>query len=280
MDIAYNTFCERGSVRQTNQDRVTAYAGSDFSFFAVADGMGGHSEGEYASETVIRHVERLADKLVNAHGDIQKAADIVISAIAAANDELFRYSAEKGIICGSTVAVLVFVGSEFAVINAGDSPVYYSDRHRAVHASAEHRMGEMRIKSGLADKMCDDIRAGRLTQAVGAAEKIFPYVRTGKLSGRQAFLLCSDGVSRYNSDRDICRLLRAASAGRISAENAAEYLRERVYSAGAEDNLTACIIVTENTDSGALADDILKAVYIAMAVTAAAAAGVMIYILK
>lgn len=53
MNTAYKTFTEKGLKRKTNQDRITAYTNENISLFAVADGMGGHSDGEYASQQII-----------------------------------------------------------------------------------------------------------------------------------------------------------------------------------------------------------------------------------
>ncbi len=56
MTVTYKTFCETGLKRKINQDRITAYSNKNISLFAVADGVGGHSMGEYASETTIKYL--------------------------------------------------------------------------------------------------------------------------------------------------------------------------------------------------------------------------------
>lgn len=243
MNITYKFFTETGLKRQTNQDRITAHTSEKISLFAVADGMGGHSDGEYASETVIKHLDAIWEKLCGFSGEFQTAVDMIISALEKANAEIFNYAKSKKIICGSTASVLLICGELYAVINIGDSPVYRASKKKAWHESTEHSFADVAVKStGISADEIDEKRGKRLVKAVGIKDRLLPSVRTGRIAGGQAFLICSDGVSRYFTDKEIFRLLKRAAAEKIGLSELSDTLKNRVYGMGASDNLSAILI--------------------------------------
>jgi serine/threonine protein phosphatase PrpC len=249
MNIRYEMISETGLKRKVNQDRICAHTSGSSALFAVADGMGGHSEGEYASEMVIASLEKVTEDISHSDTSFGSRIDIIISALDNVNAEILEYAHQKGIICGSTVSVLFICGELFAVINVGDSPVYYADKKSACHASTEHSYDVMMKKSALDPGLePDEHRKGRLVQAVGVKERIFPSVKTGKLSDVQSFLLCSDGVSRYFTDKKIFKALRQVSRGKISPKELILSLKEQVYRFGAADNLSAIAVLAENEE--------------------------------
>lgn len=250
MPITCQTFTEKGLKRKTNQDRITAHTSENISLFAVADGMGGHSDGEYAGETVIKYLDALWEELRCFSGDIQTAADMAISALEKANSEIFDYARSKKIICGSTASVMLIIGEFYAVINIGDSPVYRASRRKAWHESTEHSFACVAVKStGISPDEIDKERGKRLVQAVGIKDRLFPSVKTGHIADRQIFLICSDGVSRYFTDKQIFGLLKRTAAKKSDLSELLCNLKSRVYSMGAADNLSAVAICTHSVQN-------------------------------
>lgn len=250
MNIRYKTFTETGLKRKTNQDRITARTNEKISLFAVADGMGGHSKGEFASEKVIKYLDTLWNEISDFSGDFQTAVDMIISALDKANTEIFRYAESKKIICGSTASVLLIFGDFYAVINIGDSPIYRADIKKAWHESTEHSYDVIACKStGAAPNEIDESRKGRLIRAVGISDKLLPSVKTGRIVGKQTFLICSDGVSRYFTGKKIFGYLRRTAAGKINLPELSDILKNKVYSMGAEDNLSAIMVCTYTDES-------------------------------
>lgn len=243
MTVTYKTFCETGLKRKINQDRVTAYSNKNISLFAVADGVGGHSMGEYASETAIKYLDALWNEISDFTGDIQTAVDMTVSALGKANTEVFRFAAEKKIICGSTASVLLICGNLFAVINVGDSPIYRADRKKAQCESTEHSYDAIVRKSmRTVPANSESNKNGRLVRAVGIADRLLPSVKTGRIIGNQVFLICSDGVSKYFSDKKIFGYLKNAAADKINISGLSEILKGTVYNMGAADNLSAVMV--------------------------------------
>lgn len=243
MLITCQTFNEKGLKRKTNQDKITSHTSENISLFAVADGMGGHSDGEYAGETVIKYLDTLWEELRCFSGDIQTAADMAFSALEKANSEIFEYARSKKIICGSTASVLLIIGEFYAVINIGDSPVYRASRRKAWHESTEHSFACVAAKgTGISPDEIDKKRGKRLVRSVGIKDRLFPSVKTGRIANKQIFLICSDGVSRYFTDKQVFRLLKRTAAGKIDLIELSDILKKRTYKMGASDNLSAVLI--------------------------------------
>lgn len=263
---SYKTFTETGLKRKTNQDKITAHTNEKISIFAVADGMGGHSKGEFASETVIKYLDALWNEISDFSGDFQTAVDMVISALDKANTEIFRYAESKKIICGSTASVLLIFGDFYAVINIGDSPIYRADIKKAWHETTEHSYDVIACKSiGAAPNEIDESCKGRLVRAVGIRDKLLLSVKTGRIVGRQIFLICSDGVSRYFTNKKICGYLMRTAAEKINLPELSDILKNKVYSMGAEDNLSA-IMVCAYTDKNYKSDRYKISIVIAAAI--------------
>lgn len=255
MYIDYTALCDIGLRRSSNQYRVTAHTSDTVSIFAVADGMGGHSDGEYASEAIISAIDAIWSGLCNYSGDIQGAVDMVILALEDANENIYGYAASKNIICGSTVAVLLLYNEFYAVINVGDSPIYYADAHKTHHLSTEHNYGTIMQKSRPMFRAgSDKKREKRLVRAVGIKERLLPSVVTGRISGSCAFYLCSDGISRYFSHKHIMKRLKRLASGRIKYSELSEYFRNNTLKKGAADNFSsvAVAIYFDNTKSDVL----------------------------
>ncbi|MCM1060270.1 MAG: protein phosphatase 2C domain-containing protein [Eubacterium sp.] len=277
MIIIYRSFTETGLKRKTNQDRITAHTNENISLFAVADGIGGHSKGEFASETVIKYLDALWEEIYGFTGDFQTAADMVVSVLEKTNDEVFRYAKSEKIICGSTVSALLIYGEFYAVINAGDSPVYSADRKKAQLESTEHSYDVIARKStGISDAEIDENHKGRLVRAVGISDKLLPSVKTGRIAGRKVFLICSDGVSRYFTDKKIFCYLKQTVSGKIDLLRLSDILKSRAYHMGAADNLSAVAIYACSDEKY---KNIIKAVIAAIVIFFILWAAVNIFIL-
>lgn len=243
MKIKYEMLTDQGLKRKNNQDRICAYRSDDAALFAVADGMGGHENGEYASTKIVEYIGRLWNTHSWSNDNIQSAVDSIIDCMDTVNDELYIYAAERKIICGSTVSVLLVLKNTYAVINIGDSPVFLVDKYGISHISTEHSYDVIKLKSTFA-KLSDiePDRKGRLVQAIGVKQRIFPNVRTDKISSKTAFLLCSDGVSKYYSEKQIKKMLASVRSGKTEVKEQVSLVKEQVYAKGASDNFSEIFI--------------------------------------
>lgn len=241
LEQAYRT--HPGTVRAVNEDAgvVRLQAG----LWAIADGMGGHERGQWASRTIADALEHIALPLA-----IEGAADAVTEALNAANATIWAATRKSGAPIGSTVAVLLIRDDRYVVLWAGDSRVY---RHRAgtlTQLTTDHTEVERMIARGLLDRRdaADHPFRNMLARSVGTSEALLLDRIEGSLAGGDVFLLCSDGLSGMVDDREIRRALVSASPDRV-----AQLLLDRALERGAQDNVTVTIIGCEQaTQIGAL----------------------------
>lgn len=272
MKIKHSSLSETGFKRHENQDRIFSVYNGEVGLFVVADGMGGHSDGAYASQKIISELQTLWDNIWHGNLTLEQLTEQVLSALNKANNELFAYSESNSIICGSTVSVLLICGKAYAVINAGDSPVFMANRHTSRHITVEHSYGEMVRKSGGEEKNIPLHRRNRLTKAIGIESRIYPDVFSSRIEEKSVFMLCSDGVSRYYSDRKIFRTLKVAVQGKCSPEELLDCIKKQVEESGAADNFSAivvdCLEVNPEADAVLTTQKILRAVILFAVVTA------------
>ena len=123
-DLIYSSYTDPGSRPGNNQDSVIALSDDAFSVFCVADGMGGHTSGDLASNEIIRSIRQWNNSI---HSESQINSHIIFDSFEKTIEEVNLLIHEKynqrGI-CGSTVVALICCGDRFCVISVGDSRCY------------------------------------------------------------------------------------------------------------------------------------------------------------
>lgn len=116
---------DQGLVRSGNEDAYYTYTTDRLSLICVADGMGGHENGEYASAEIIRCVRLWSQQYQ--HTVLQPQGQLIesfLSCIQDANASILATYNQGTSICGSTVTALLIGDGVAAVINVGDSHAY------------------------------------------------------------------------------------------------------------------------------------------------------------
>ncbi len=228
-----------GLVRRRNEDAFLDRP--DLGLWAVADGMGGHDEGDYASAAIVAGLGTIEPP--GDLGDFIRIAADRLSEI----DGALRARASRlgpGAVIASTVVVLLARMDEFAVLWAGDSRAYRWRDGGFRQLSLDHSHVQELVTGGLlrAEDAAGHPQSHIVTQAVGAGRPEFGIVR-GTLRPGDRFLLCSDGLTNMVADADIAGAI--AAAGPLIA---AERLLDRVLAAGAVDNVTLVIVAADPTN--------------------------------
>jgi type VI secretion system protein ImpM len=188
--------------------------------WAVADGMGGLSDGEVASRMV-------CDALVDAphNAGLDEQIEQVTDQLRAVSDYLRRSATRmfNPIQRGSTVVVLLIRQRECAVLWAGDSRAY---RLR------DGALSQLTVDHAWTEGAGDGADSQAITRAVGAEDTLLLEVLRSDVRPNDRFLLCSDGVSRVldtaalaqilerDTPADGCAALIAQSAARGGTDNA------------------------------------------------------------
>lgn len=222
-----------GTVRTLNEDAWLDRP--DLGLWAVADGMGGHEAGDYASRTIVHALHDL-DPPASAPEFLAAVADCLDGA----NADLRRAAAERRVgLIGSTVVVLLAFDGHFACLWAGDSRLYRLRDGRLEQVTRDHSQVQDLVDSGVLDAAEAERHpaANVITRAVGAADSLDLDVRQGRIEPEDRFLLCSDGLFKALAEAEITAILAGHS---IAA--GAQRLIERAVEAHASDNVTAVIV--------------------------------------
>lgn len=221
----------QGCVRDHNEDGYCSREGDGL--WAVADGMGGHEGGEWASAELVERLGKLDLPL-----DFERACQSVAEAISDANRAILAEARERRRQMGSTIVVLIVREQEYAVLWVGDSRAYVLRDGQLIHLSRDHTQVQEMVERGM---MSVEDAAGHpmghiLSRAVGVEEEVRVDRVTGEVLPGDVFLLSSDGLHGYVEERDILRVLRG------SPEQAPDDLVELTLANGAPDNVTVIAV--------------------------------------
>lgn len=228
-----------GKKRKLNQDFVYSSdepVGNLPNVYIVADGMGGHNAGDYASkctvETMIREIRGCFEK---------SPIRILSKAIRVANDQVRRKAREDESLfgMGTTVVAATCLGKYLQVANVGDSRLYIiNDEIRQV--TRDHSLVEEMVRMGGIDREAARNHPDKniITRAIGARDTIEIDFFHEELKSGDIVLMCSDGLTNMLEDEEIGRILK--SQGTI--EERAEKLVDAANSNGGKDNIAVIII--------------------------------------
>lgn len=217
-----------GTVRSVNEDRLLAR--DDIQLWAVADGMGGHLNGDVAAEAVIEELEVVED------GE----AGAVRTAIARANRRLV--DAAEGVLeraCGATIVALLLGEDRFECLWAGDSEVWRLRGKALSKLTRDHSIVEELVAAGVladADRRSHP-QANIVTRAIGVDDVVMVDSVSGECEPGDLFLICSDGLTGAVTRDEMERILSG-----VSLDAVADALLGRALANGASDNVTFILV--------------------------------------
>ncbi len=218
-----------GCIREMNEDSFLARP--DYGLWVVADGMGGHAAGDYASQTIVHELNSIG---VPGSGDDLQAR--FMERLMKANDAIYRHSIEldRGTI-GATVVALLVHGSDYACIWSGDSRIYRLRDGVLEQQTRDHTEVRALLESGAITKeeAANWPRKNVITRAIGVSEVPECDVMGGALDLGDMFLLCSDGLTEHVTDEEIAEHMTT-----YPPQEACDALVDLTLSRGAKDNVT------------------------------------------
>ena len=228
-----------GKKRRVNQDYVytsESSIGNLPNLFIVADGMGGHNAGDFASKlTVETMLNEIADSFE------KNPVKILSKAIARANDVIRRKAAEtpdmEGM--GTTVVAATSIGKYLHVANVGDSRLYVVGREIR-QVTKDHSLVEEMVRIGTIShsEARNHPDKNIITRAIGASVEVEPDFFTVELEEGDAILMCTDGLTNMLEDEEIRMIL---SGGRDIVEKA-QALVDAANANGGRDNISVVLI--------------------------------------
>lgn len=229
-----------GRRREMNQDYMYTSenaVGKLPNLFLVADGMGGHKAGEYASRFT---VEKIVETIVSS-GQTEPVA-VMKEAVEAANrgllEEAGRDVAKAGM--GTTVVAATVIGDHLHVANVGDSRLYLINHEAIRQITRDHSLVEEMVRLGEMDKADakDHPDKNIITRAVGVVPELSVDFFEVELKPGDTVLMCSDGLTNMIEDEEIKKIV----LGQRDIVEKAEKLIDTANENGGKDNITVVLI--------------------------------------
>ena len=228
-----------GQRRQLNQDFIYVSetpVGNLPNLFIVADGMGGHKAGDYASvlavETVVEDISASFEK---------NPVKIMERAITRANTHLRERASEDFSLSGmgTTMVAATCMGRFLQVANVGDSRLYVIG-DEIVQITEDHSLVEEMVRMGGIGR--EEARnhpdKNIITRAVGAKDDVEVDFFDWELQTGDMVLLCSDGLTNMVDDETICQILKGGG----SLRDRVEKLVQTANLNGGRDNISVIVI--------------------------------------
>ncbi len=231
-----------GLVRDHNEDSFAC--ASDQGLWMVADGMGGHSSGDFASQTLAEQA-RMFRRRPTLDQSILLLEETFLNAHQLILDETASRSTQATI--GSTLVSLFAWRNLAFVMWAGDSRAYVLRQDRLIRLTEDHSLVEELVRMGqlAADKAEEHPASNVVLNAVGVEDNLYFDLEYSPIHDQDLFLLCSDGLYKDLSDDTIETLLRNRAN---DLEKACSELIEAALEAGGSDNCTVILIKAEQRD--------------------------------
>ncbi len=228
-----------GKRRKVNQDYVYTSerpVGNLPNVFIVADGMGGHKAGDYASKCAVETmVQEIRDSFeVNPEKILKRAIEV-------ANERIIKLASENEDLSGmgTTVVAATCMGRFLRVANVGDSRLYVIGE-KITQITRDHSLVEEMVRMGGLDR--EDARTHRdkniITRAIGAADSVDIDFFNVELRQDEVVLMCSDGLTNMLEDEEIRMILN----GQRDIVEKAEELVKAANNNGGKDNISVVLI--------------------------------------
>lgn len=229
-----------GQKRTMNQDFVYASeepVGNLPNLFVVADGMGGHKAGDFAS----RYTVEVILKSVWANRE-RNPIKIIRTAIETANTKVLEKAREDENLSGmgTTVVAATVLGRYIYVANVGDSRLYLI-RDKIQQITKDHSLVEEMVRIGEIDRAQARNHPDKniITRAVGVRSRVSIDFFDIRLEKEDTVLMCSDGLSNMIEDEEIEKIIKD---GRHQLPEIALELVERANRNGGKDNIAVVLI--------------------------------------
>ena len=230
--------------RDKNEDRMGYCYTRESGLFVLADGMGGHPEGEVAAQIALQTVSALYQK--EARAVVKDVPEFLAVSLMAAHHQIIRYASEKGMLDTprTTLVAAIVQGTSATWIHCGDSRLYLVRDGELLTRTRDHSYLEHK-NSGVIK--LDTVNRNILFTCLGSPTKPV-YDVTGPITLQQGdkILLCSDGLWGSLQDIDIVRQLSLQSVS-----DAVPELVERALRNGGDhsDNVTVIALEWETPDT-------------------------------
>ncbi len=249
MDFLGYGLTDVGKVRERNEDALLV--DNERRLYLVADGMGGHAGGAYASDRAVTVVKEEIIRLEQSQdttqpslgGEGQKTITQIRlqHAIKKANEDLINTSLNESQLrgMGTTMTAVQFDVRWANLAQIGDSRAYLIRNSSIRQLTEDHSWVQEQVRSGLLteeEARCHPLK-NIITRSLGHERELKVDLIKEEYQPGDRFLLCSDGLTNMVANEEILELNK-----KLEIEPAVQKLVERALEEGGYDNITVVII--------------------------------------
>ncbi len=232
--------------REKNEDRIGYCYTRDSGLFALADGMGGHPEGEVASQMALQTMAALFQR--DSKPTLPNPLKFLQEAIVAGHHQLLRYATQKALIdTPRTTIVACLLQGNFAYwAHCGDSRLYLVRADKLVSRTRDHSYSELHQTLNQVVPLNSKFNRNVLFTCLGSPGKpVIDTVGPVRLQSGDKLLLCSDGLWGTVTDAVIIDML----AQKTISDAVPELVEQALRNGGAKcDNVSVLAVEWEGAE--------------------------------
>lgn len=229
--------------RSKNEDRMGYCYTRESGLFLLADGMGGHPDGEVAAQLALQTVSAYFQKA--ARPSVGSVPEFLSSALLSAHHQIIRYASEKGMLDSPRTTLVAAVVERGCVhwVHCGDSRLYMVRDGQLMTRTRDHSYSEQQANLGHYDEL---INRNVLFTCLGSPQRpIYDLSAPVPLQQGDKLLLCSDGLWSALPDHEIVNVLAANPVAQSVPDLAERALRK---AGSSSDNVTVLALEWETPD--------------------------------
>jgi len=247
--------------REKNEDRMGYCYTRESGLFVLADGMGGHPEGEVAAQLALQTISALYQK--EARPQVRDVTAFLSSSLMAAHHQIIRYASEKGMLDTprTTLVAAILQGDSATWVHCGDSRLYVIRDGELLTRTRDHSYLEQQNAGVI---KLERLNRNILFTCLGSPSKpVFDITGPVVLQQGDKVLLCSDGLWGTLTDSEIVRHL----AGNNVSDAVPDMVEHALRNGGEHsDNVTVLAMEWETPDAfestrGVSTDSIMDGVF-------------------
>ncbi len=244
--MKYSYITDPGKVRERNEDSVNIVENASGEILmAVADGMGGHKDGEVASSIALNHIATRF-KSISSVGNKEDAINWISDIVKEANALIYKYVAEHKESAGmGTTMVLALLTKDFLLVgNIGDSSGYVIKNKKLHKVTVDHTLVNLLVKSGeiTEEDAKNHPKKNVLMRALGASPDVEMDIFNVEL-GVDGIFLCSDGLTNMLDDDTIMKVL---NNNEMDIDEKLDKLIFKANNRGGSDNISIAYLNKED----------------------------------
>ncbi|HVU11301.1 MAG TPA: Stp1/IreP family PP2C-type Ser/Thr phosphatase [Phototrophicaceae bacterium] len=248
--LTFGQATDIGMVRTNNQDSAYSFFSTsrsvderpDFGLFLVADGMGGHSDGEKASSLTARTVATTVIStifmpvLIGNTENQPPISEALTAAIEKANAEVIKHVPDGG----TTLTSAVIIGDLAYIAHVGDSRIYLINKDSIEQLTRDHSLVQRLIELDQLTpaEAADHPNKNMLYRALGQNEAVEIDTLTRRLPPKSKLLLCCDGLWNQVDDREMLDITKQTP----NPQEACNKLIALANKRGGVDNVTVILL--------------------------------------